>query len=34
VYSDALSAKNGPAGSYIAMLRHNTALFAAAMAKE
>jgi zinc/manganese transport system substrate-binding protein len=33
VYSDSLSEKTGPAGSYLAMLRHNTTQFAAAMAK-
>ena len=32
VYSDALSPSGGPAASYLAMLRHNTGLFAAAMA--
>ena len=32
VYSDALSPPDGPAGSYLAMLRHNTTQFAAAMA--
>jgi zinc/manganese transport system substrate-binding protein len=31
VYSDALSASDGPAATYIDMLRHNTTLFAAAM---
>ncbi len=31
VYSDALSPPDGPAATYIDMLRHNTALFAAAM---
>ncbi len=31
VYSDALSPPNGPAASYLAMLRHNTTLFARAM---
>jgi len=31
VYSDALSPPNGPAPTYLAMLRHNTTLFAAAM---
>jgi zinc/manganese transport system substrate-binding protein len=31
VYSDALSAVNGPASTYLDMLRHNTRLFAAAM---
>lgn len=31
VYSDALSPPGGPAATYLAMLRHNTALFAAAM---
>lgn len=31
VYSDSLSAPDGPAATYLAMLRHNTALFAAAM---
>jgi zinc/manganese transport system substrate-binding protein len=31
VYSDALSPAGGPAPSYLAMLRHNTTLFAAAM---
>ena len=31
VYSDALSPPNGPAPTYLEMLRHNTALFAAAM---
>jgi len=31
VYSDALSPSGGPAASYLAMLRHNTGLFAAAM---
>ena len=31
VYSDALSPADGPAPSYLAMLRHNTGLFAAAM---
>ena len=31
VYSDALSGPNGPAPTYLTMLRHNTALFAAAM---
>ncbi len=32
LYADALSPPDGPAPSYLAMLRHNTALFAAAMA--
>lgn len=32
VYSDALSAPDGPAATYLDMLRHNTTLFAAAMA--
>ena len=32
VYSDALSAKGGPADSYLRMLHHNTAAFATAMA--
>jgi zinc/manganese transport system substrate-binding protein len=31
VYSDALSAADGPAGSYLEMLRYNTGLFVAAM---
>jgi zinc/manganese transport system substrate-binding protein len=31
VYSDALSPPDGPAASYLAMLHHNTALFAGAM---
>ncbi len=31
VYSDALSPPNGPAPTYLDMLRHNTTLFAAAM---
>ncbi len=31
VYSDALSPPGGPAPTYLAMLRHNTTLFAAAM---
>jgi zinc/manganese transport system substrate-binding protein len=31
VYSDALSAPNGPASTYLDMVRHNTGLFAAAM---
>ena len=31
VYSDALSTADGPAATYLAMLRHNTELFAAAM---
>lgn len=31
VYSDALSGPNGPAATYLAMLRHNTTLFMAAM---
>ena len=31
VYSDSLSAPDGPAAPYLAMLRHNTALFVAAM---
>jgi len=31
VYSDALSAADGPAGSYLKMLRYNTGLFVAAM---
>jgi zinc/manganese transport system substrate-binding protein len=31
VYSDALSPPDGPAGTYLDMLRHNTTLFAAAM---
>lgn len=31
VYSDALSPPGGPAATYLAMLRHNTALFVAAM---
>lgn len=31
VYSDALSPPDGPAPTYLAMLRHNTRLFAAAM---
>ena len=34
VYSDSLSAPDGPAATYLAMLRHNTALFAAAMRPE
>jgi zinc/manganese transport system substrate-binding protein len=33
VYSDALSAPDGPAATYLSMLRHNTTLFAAAMAE-
>jgi zinc/manganese transport system substrate-binding protein len=33
VYSDALSPPDGPAGTYLDMLRHNTTLFAAAMAR-
>jgi zinc/manganese transport system substrate-binding protein len=33
VYSDALSPPGGPAATYLAMLRHNTTLFAAAMAE-
>ena len=33
VYSDALSASDGPAATYLAMFRHNAAAFAAAMAK-
>jgi zinc/manganese transport system substrate-binding protein len=33
VYSDALSAPDGPAPTYLSMLRHNTTLFAAAMAE-
>ncbi len=32
VYSDALSPPGGPADTYLAMFRHNTTLFAAAMA--
>ena len=31
VYSDALSGPKGPAATYLAMLRHNTGLFAASM---
>jgi zinc/manganese transport system substrate-binding protein len=31
VYSDALSSPDGPAGTYLDMLRHNTTLFATAM---
>jgi zinc/manganese transport system substrate-binding protein len=31
VYSDALSPPDGPAATYLAMFRHNTALFARAM---
>ena len=31
VYSDALSPPGGPAATYLAMFRHNTALFADAM---
>ena len=31
VYSDALSAPDGPAGTYLDMLRYNTGLFVAAM---
>jgi zinc/manganese transport system substrate-binding protein len=31
VYSDALSPANGPAATYLDMLRYNTGLFAAAM---
>ena len=31
VYSDSLSPPDGPAGTYLAMLRHNTTLFTAAM---
>ena len=31
VYSDSLSAPDGPAATYLDMMRHNTALFAAAM---
>lgn len=31
VYSDSLSAPGGPAATYLAMLRHNTGLFVAAM---
>ena len=31
VYSDALSPPNGPAATYLAMLRHNTTLFTAAL---
>ena len=34
VYSDSLSPPGGPAGSYLAMLRHNTALFAGAMSQQ
>jgi len=34
VYSDALSPPDGPAASYLAMFRHNTTLFAAAMRPE
>jgi zinc/manganese transport system substrate-binding protein len=33
VYSDALSPPDGPAATYLAMLRHNTRLFAKAMQK-
>jgi zinc/manganese transport system substrate-binding protein len=33
VYSDALSPPGGPAATYLAMFRHNTTLFAAAMAE-
>ncbi len=32
VFSDALSAPNGPAPSYLAMMRHNTSAFVAAVA--
>jgi len=32
VYSDALSPPDGPAPTYLAMFRHNTTLFAQAMA--
>jgi zinc/manganese transport system substrate-binding protein len=32
VYSDSLSPPDGPAPTYLAMLRHNTSAFAAAMA--
>jgi zinc/manganese transport system substrate-binding protein len=31
VYSDALSPPDGPAATYLEMMRHNTTLFAAAM---
>ena len=31
VYSDALSSTNGPAATYLDMLRHNTGLFVATM---
>lgn len=34
VYSDSLSAPDGPAATYLDMMRHNTALFAAAMREE
>ena len=31
LYSDALSAPNGPAGTYIDMMRHNAAMFSQAL---
>lgn len=34
VYSDSLSPPDGPAPTYLAMLRHNTSLFVAAMARQ
>ncbi|HEX2944088.1 MAG TPA: zinc ABC transporter substrate-binding protein, partial [Rhodopila sp.] len=34
VYSDALSPPNGPAPTFLDMLKHNTGLFAAAMRQE
>lgn len=34
VYSDSLSPPDGPAPTYLAMLKHNTALFAEAMSKQ
>ena len=32
VYSDALSGSDGPAGTYIAMMKHNIRAFSAALA--
>ena len=31
LFSDALSPESGPAGTYLAMMRHNTAAIAAAL---
>ena len=33
LYSDALSPADGPAGTYLDMMRHNTAALSAALAK-